>query len=159
MRSVYKIATIMFSTILTTAYSQTVYDNGTNILWTAVFENSVPQSSKVSQAFCDTHTPSIISTTIQTITSESGTTASNGVNIRYISYDSKTVNGLHFNVVHGELSGQDSSNKPWKHQIKLYEQTLEEVGKTYTVWSTPYCKGIFTGYPTVLPTSTTLQHK
>lgn len=134
-----------------TANAETIHDNGTNVVWTAVFENQTPCSANISQAYCDSHTPSVISTNIKQITSKSGVTATNGINIRYISYNSKIVDGLHFNIVNGELSGKDENQKPWKYKISLYEQTLEEVGKTYTVWSTPYCKGIFTGYPTLIP--------
>lgn len=129
--------------------TETIHDDGSNVKWTAVFENQVPRSKNTTQAYCDTHTPTVIITDIKQITSKSGVNAVNGVNIRYLSYDSKESDGLHFNIVKGELSGTEKNGKKWTQSIILYEQTLEEVGKTYTVWSTKYCKGIFTGYPTV----------
>ncbi len=139
--------------ITSTAIAEKPHDNGSNVLWTAVFENPTPRTAAVSQQYCDSHTPTVIVTNINQITSESGITAQNGINIRYLSYKSSTIDDLHFNIVNGVLSGKDYSGKTWKYEIKLYEQTLEEIGKTYTVWSTPYCKGIFTGYPTIIPTS------
>lgn len=40
--------------------------------------------------------------------------------------------------------------KMWQEPISLYEQTLAEVGKTWTVSSTPSCEGTFTVYPTII---------
>ncbi len=146
-----KAITLLCCTFL--AYNATAasnHDDGSNVIWTAVFENQAPRTSAITQDYCDTHTPKVISTNIKQITSESGVTASNGINIRYLSYNSKTVDDLHFNIVNGVLSGKEKDGKSWHYGIKLYEQTLDEIGKTYTVWSTPYCKGIFTGYPTIV---------
>ena len=133
------------------SHANAIHDDGSNVIWTAVFENVKPVSANITQEYCDSHTPSVISTNIVQITRRNGTTATNGVNIRYISYNGESKDNLYFNVVSGELSGKDINHKPCKQPIKLYEQTLDEVGKTYTVWSTPSCKGIFTGYPTLVP--------
>lgn len=151
MRTLKKISFVFLSVmqIVTVNAAEAIHDDGSNVKWTAVFENQVPRTKGVTQAYCDSHTPTVIFTDIKQITSKSGVNAVNGVNIRYLSYDSKEADGLHFNIVKGELSGVEANGKKWKQNIILYEQTLEEVGKTYTVWSTASCKGIFTGYPTV----------
>lgn len=144
------VSLVAISSITKVVNAATTRDNGSNVKWTAVFENQVPRDASITQAYCDSHTPTVIVTDIRQITAKAGVTAINGVNIRYLSYNSKEIDGLHFNVVKGVLSGIDQSKKEWKQNIILYEQTLEEVGKTYTVWSTEYCKGTFIGYPTVV---------
>ncbi len=141
---------ILLSILSTVTYANAIHDKGTNVVWTAVFENAKPIKNNINQAYCDSHTPSVISTNIVQITSKDGVKAANGVNIRYISYKGEAKDNLYFNVVSGELSGIDVNGKPWKQPIKLYEQTLDEIGKTYTVWSTPNCKGTFTGFPTII---------
>ncbi len=146
----FSLAIVSVVQIAVTNAAETTHDDGSNVKWTAVFENQVPRSKSITQAYCDSHTPTVIFTDIKQITSKAGVNAVNGVNLRYISYDSKEVDGLHFNIVKGQLSGVEKNGKKWTQDIILYEQTLEEVGKTYTVWSTPYCKGIFTGYPTII---------
>lgn len=145
--------TIILLFLFINIYANALQDSGTNVIWNAIFENTTPQNSKITKSYCISHTPTVIITNIKQITSKNGVTALNNVTIRYFSYKSTTVNGLHFNVVDGELSGI-SNNKVWREPIKLYEQTLDEVGKTYTVWSTPSCKGIFTGYPTYIESIT-----
>lgn len=130
-----------------------VTDDGSNVIWTAVFENAMPRNTNISQQYCNSHTPSVIITNIKQITSNGGVKALNGVSIRYISYKGSDIDGLHFNLVKGKVFGIDKNGKAWQEPISLYEQTLSEVAKTWTVWSTPSCKGSFTGYPTILKTN------
>lgn len=130
--------------------AEVVHDDGSNVVWTAIFENQVPNAGNVTQEYCDKHTPDIITTNIKQITSSNGVAAKNGVSIQYQSYKGEEINGLYFNTVKGYLKGTGANGKEWTVPISLYEQTLAEVGKTYTVWSTPYCKGTFIGYPSVV---------
>ena len=120
------------------------------VVWTAVFSNIQPLNSKVSLAYCKAHTPSVIVTTIAQITSDKGVQSLNGVNIRYLSYKTMIKDNLYFNIVDAVVSGKTKAGKAWSERMKLYEQTLSPIGVTYTVWSTPHCKGTFLGTPTVI---------
>lgn len=120
------------------------------VIWTAVFSDIQPITAKKSIAYCKAHTPSVIVTTIKQITSDKGIRSLNGVNIRYLSYNTITKQNLYFNIVNARVSGKTKSGKTWSQPMKLYEQTLSPVGVTYTVWSTPHCKGTFLGTPTVV---------
>lgn len=141
---------ILIAIVGTANATEILHDDGSSVVWTAIFENQVPNASNITQEYCDKHTPNIITTNIKQITSADGVTAKNGVSIQYLSYKGQEINGLYFNTVKGYLRGKDSKGKEWVIPIDLYEQTLEEIGKTYTVWSTPYCKGTFVGYPAVI---------
>jgi hypothetical protein len=120
------------------------------VLWTAVFSNVMPLNSGISQAYCDQHTPTVMVTTIDQITSKNGVKALNGVTVRYLSYKTLEKDHLYFNIVNATISGNDKTGKPWFTPMRLYEQTLNLVDVTYTTWSTPYCKGTFLGTPTKL---------
>lgn len=128
-------------------------DTSQKVLWTAVFSNTVPVNSSVSQAYCDSHTPTVMVTTIDQITSKQGVIALNGINVRYLSYKTIEKDNIYFNVVNATISGKDASGA-WSMPMKLYEQTLSPIGTTYTVWSTSKCKGTFLGTPTVLQSTT-----
>lgn len=119
------------------------------VLWTAVFSNSMPISSEINQAYCDQHTPTVMVTTIDQITSKNGVKALNGIMVKYLSYKAIEKDHLYFNIVNATIAGKDKNGKAWTSPMKLYEQTLVPVGVTYTTWSTPYCKGTFLGTPTV----------
>ncbi|WP_299004402.1 hypothetical protein [uncultured Shewanella sp.] len=119
-----------------------------DVIWTAVFSDFTPINDKVDIDYCQSHTPSVIVTTIKQITSSKGVTGLNGVNIRYLSYKTEEKDNLYFNLVHAIVSGKGTNGKSWSEKMTLYEQTLDTVGVTYTVWSTPHCKGTFLGTPT-----------
>lgn len=119
------------------------------VVWTAVFSDAQPINAKTNMAFCEAHTPTVMVTTIEQITSHKGVDALNGVNVRYLSYKTVVKDHLYFNIVNARISGKDNNGKPWSEPMKLYEQTLSSAGKTWTVWSTPYCKGTFIGTPTI----------
>lgn len=123
---------------------------GDDVIWTAVFSDFTPINDKVDSHYCQTHTPSVIVTTIKQITSSKGVTGLNGVNIRYLSYKTEKKDNLYFNLVQAIVSGKGTNGKPWSENMTLYEQTLDAVGVTYTVWSTPHCKGTFLGTPTTV---------
>jgi hypothetical protein len=127
------------------------------IIWTAVFSKAIPVRSNISQDYCDQHTPTVMVTTIDQITSKAGVRALNGVVVRYLSYKEIEKDHLNFNIVDATISGQDKNGKRWSSTMKLYEQTLNPVDITYTVWSTPYCKGTFLGTPTTVKTQGVLQ--
>lgn len=120
------------------------------ILWTAVFSNITPLNPDITQAYCDEHTPSVMVTTIDQITSKTGVKALNDIIVRYLSYKTIEKDHLYFNIVNATIAGKDENGKAWTSPMKLYEQTLDPVGVTYTTWSTPYCKGTFLGTPTVV---------
>lgn len=120
------------------------------VLWTAVFSNITPINPDITQAYCDEHTPTVMVTTIDQITSKNGVKALNGIMVRYLSYKTTEKDHLYFNIVNATISGKDENGKAWTSPMKLYEQTLDSVGVTYTTWSTPYCKGTFLGTPTVI---------
>ncbi len=119
------------------------------VIWTAVFSNITPLNKNISLQYCLTHTPSVIVTTIKQITSKKGIQSLNGVNIKYLSYNTIVKDHLYFNIVNAIVSGKDKNDKTWSTPMKLYEQTLSATGVTYTVWSTPECKGTFLGTPTI----------
>lgn len=123
---------------------------GQEVKWTAVFSDATPVDSNYSEAYCKAHTPTVMVTTIKEITSNKGVKALNGIWVKYVSYKTEVKDHLYFNVVDAEISGVDAAGKAWKTPMKLYEQTLDEVGVTYTVWSTPACKGTFLGTPTLV---------
>ena len=120
------------------------------ILWTAVFSNITPLNPDITQTYCDQHTPTVMVTTIDQITSKNGVRALNGIMVKYLSYKTIEKDHLYFNIVNATVSGKDENGKTWATPMKLYEQTLVPVGVTYTTWSTPYCKGTFLGTPTVV---------
>lgn len=122
-----------------------------SVTWTAVFSNVMPRSAEFTQAYCEAHTPTVIVTRIDQITSKQGVNALNGVNIRYLSYKTVEKDGLYFNLVNAVVSGVDEHGK-WSAAMKLYEQTLTPTYLTNTVWSTHACKGMFLGTPTVVET-------
>lgn len=117
------------------------------VVWTAVFADFTPLSKNISYRYCKAHTPSVIVTTIKQITSKKGIRAVNGINIRYLSYKTVKKNHLYFNIVNAVVRGITPQGKSWSAPMKLYEQTLSPIGVTYTVWSTPKCKGTFIGTP------------
>jgi hypothetical protein len=120
------------------------------IIWTAVFSHVMPNKSNITMDYCQSHTPTVMVTTISQITSKTGVQALNGIWVKYLSYKTIEKDGLFFNLVNAVISGKDKDGKPWSTPMKLYEQTLTPVGVTYTVWSTPDCKGTFLGTPTAL---------
>ena len=119
------------------------------VIWTAVFSNITPLGKDTSQSYCDSHTPSVLVTTISQITSKQGRQALNGINVKYLSYKTIHKDHLYFNIVNAIVSGK-KGNQHWSEPMKLYEQTLSNTGVTYTVWSTNKCKGTFIGSPTVI---------
>jgi hypothetical protein len=125
--------------------------NHETIIWTAVFSNIMPIKKNISQAYCQSHTPTVITTTIKQITNAKGIRALNGVNIRYLSYKTLHKDHLYFNVVRAIVSGKNPKHGAWSEPMKLYEQTLLPTDTTYTVWSTHHCKGTFLGTPTRIP--------
>lgn len=120
------------------------------VTWTAVFSNVAPVKPFISQAYCLLHTPTTVITTIKQITSKNGVNSLNGVNLRYLSYKTEKKDNLYFNIVDAIVSGKNKAGKAWSEPMKLYEQTLAPIAVTYTVWSTPSCKGTFLGTPTVV---------
>lgn len=120
------------------------------VIWTAVFSNVTPTHAHVTHAYCRAHTPTVMVTTIKQITSKQGVRALNGVNVRYLSYDTVKKDDLYFNIVNAVVSGKNTNGSSWSTKMKLYEQTLSAVGVTYTVWSTKDCKGTFLGTPTLV---------
>jgi len=143
-----KIILMVFSCLLTIV---ALADNHkATVTWTAVFSNITPRSAEVSQAYCDSHSTTVMVTTIDEITSEKGVKTLNGLYVKYNSYDHEIKDGLLFNIVDAQISGVDEKG-PWTLPMKLYEQTLseEDHGVTWTVWSTPKCKGTFIGTPTL----------
>lgn len=117
------------------------------VVWTAVFSNAAPIDSSVTQTYCDQHTPTVLVTTINQITSKGGVMALNNINVCYLSYQTVEKDHLYFNIVNAVISGEDAQGA-WSTPMKLYEQTLTPVAVTYTVWSTPNCRGTFLGTPT-----------
>ncbi|MCW5588601.1 MAG: hypothetical protein KIT27_02945 [Legionellales bacterium] len=120
------------------------------VIWTAVFNHITPLNPKTTLEYCRQHTPSVIVTTIQQITSKNGVKGLNGVTIRYLSYRTEIKDHLYFNLVNAIVSGKNHDGSSWSEPMKLYEQTLSAAGETYTVWSTDKCKGTFLGTPTVI---------
>ena len=120
------------------------------VIWTAVFSKGIPINNNTTQTYCDEHTPTVIVTSIDQITSKIGVRALNNIIVRYLSYKEIQKDQLNFNIVDAKISGTDGNGKEWSSPMKLYEQTLNPVDVTYTVWSTPYCKGTFLGTPTVV---------
>lgn len=116
-----------------------------DVIWTPVFYHIMPNNPKITKAYCISHTPNVLKTTIAEITSKNGVTAENGVHIRYNSYKEEKENGLYFNIVDATIWGIDAKGKPWSEHMKLYEQTLTPTGITNTVWATDNCKGKFIG--------------
>lgn len=121
------------------------------IIWTAVFSNITPRMASVTKDYCVKHTPTVVVTTIDQITSKDGVKAMNGIHVKYLSYNSKAKDGLLFNTVNAIVSGEDKNGK-WSTPMKMYQQTLSEQdrGVTWVVWSTKDCKGSFLGTPTVI---------
>ncbi len=124
------------------------------IIWTAVFSHTTPRTKQVSKNYCVKHTPTVVVTTIEQITSKKGVRALNGIYLKYKNYKGIIKDGIRFNYVNATLSGQ-SKNGPWSTPMKLYQQTLskQDMGVTWVVWSTKYCKGMFLGTPTVIKNS------
>jgi hypothetical protein len=121
-----------------------------NVVWTAVFSDAQPNRAGITKDYCLSHTPTVMVTTIDQISSPVGVMALNQVNVRYLSYTTNEVNGLYFNVVKATISGVDNQGNKWSEPMSLYEQTLSPTGVTDTVWSTPSCKGKFVGTATIL---------
>ena len=132
------------------ANAPAVKSSAPTVIWTAVFSDTQPNRSGVTQAQCDAETPTVMVTTIDQITSPAGVMALNQVNVRYLSYVTKNIDGLGFNIVKATVSGVDSTGHSWSEPMSLYEQNLSPTGVTNTVWSTPNCKGKFVGTATVL---------
>jgi hypothetical protein len=120
------------------------------ITWTAVFDDIVPRSEKVTLQYCLDHTPTVMVTTVDEVLSKKGVKTLNGLKVKYNSYTSTKKDGLLFNIVNATISGKDK-NGEWSTPIKMYQQTLSELdqGKTWVIWSTPECKGTFIGIPTI----------
>ena len=68
------------------------------VVWTAVFSNTVPLNSLVTQAYCDDHTPTVMVTTIDQITSKQGVMALNGVTGQYLSYKTIQKDNIYCNI-------------------------------------------------------------
>ena len=120
------------------------------VIWTAVFYDTHPQNETVTMEYCVSHTPTVMVTTIDEITSAHGVRALNGVYVKYHNYDQTDIDGMHFIKVNATVSGVDADGKAWQMPMKLFEQNLDDLGVTDTVWSTPLCKGKFKGTPTVV---------
>lgn len=131
--------------------STNIFAAGSKVIWTAVFGNIMPRNAHTSQEYCIAHTPTVMVTTIDEITSKQGVKTLNGLYVKYLSYSHEKKNGLLFNNVNATITGHDASGT-WVIPMKLYEQTLseEDQGETWTVWSTKDCKGTFLGTPTII---------
>lgn len=127
-----------------------LYAGDVSVTWTAVFDNIQPRDEDVTLQYCRSHTPTVMVTTIEQITSEAGVQTLNGLTVKYHSYSSEVKDGLLFNTVNASVSGVDADG-PWSQKMKLFEQSLseEDEGVTWTVWSTASCKGSFIGTPTM----------
>ncbi|MDF2690664.1 MAG: hypothetical protein K0S29_519 [Gammaproteobacteria bacterium] len=123
-----------------------------NVIWTTVFTNVQPANSQVTQAYCNSHTPNVAVSTIDQFVSKQGVNAKNGINVRYNAYKSVNYDNLYFNFATVTISGSDQSGA-WSSKMKLYEQTIAPDAATYSVWSTPYCKGTMLGTPHVTASS------
>lgn|GEM_PF-60228 len=126
-----------------------LYASDASVTWTAVFDNIQPRDSDVTQQYCISHTPTVMVTTIDQITSQSGVKTLNGLTVKYHNYSSDIKDGLLFITVNANVSGVDEQG-PWSQKMKLFEQSLseEDEGVTWAVWSTASCKGSFIGTPT-----------
>lgn len=140
----------LISALFFNTYALAINMPSTTVIWTAVFSNIAPSKASVSKDYCQLHTPTTIVTTIDEITSSKGVSSLNGVNIRYLSYKTVQKDGLYFNSVDAVISGKNADGTSWSNPMKLYEQTLNPTDVTYTVWSTPFCKGTFLGTPTII---------
>ncbi len=121
------------------------------VIWTAVFDDVMPRSSKYTTEYCLSHSPTVMVTTVKQVLSKNGVETVNGLRVKYLSYKSEKKDGMLFNTVNAVISGVDS-NGQWSTPVKMYQQTLSEKdeGKTWVVWSTPQCKGSFIGIPTIM---------
>jgi hypothetical protein len=100
----------------------------------------------VDMAFCLTHSPNVLSVTIDQITAKQGARAENGVYIRYDRYNTEHHHGLGLITVNGDVWTTDlKGSTTWSSPIWLYEQNLSDTGITNTVWATEQCKGKFVG--------------
>lgn len=117
------------------------------IVWTPTFYAIEPRmdiAHPVSKAFCLTHTPNTLRTTIDEI--KAGVQAENGVFIKYLSYETTYEHSLGFNTVNAEVWLEDSDgNVTWKSPMWEYQQNLSDTGVTNVVWATEQCKGKFLG--------------
>mgnify|MGYP007061592206 CR=1 FL=1 len=137
------IASLVSLPVLALAHS------GKKVVWTAVFTDTQPNAPGISEQYCRAHTPTVMVTTIKQITGKRGVRAINGVNVRYLSYKTREIHGIYFNIVNAIIRGK-IHGKAWSTPMKLYEQTLSPTGVTNTVWATQNCKGKFVGTATVL---------
>ncbi|WP_119343389.1 hypothetical protein [Facilibium subflavum] len=116
-------------------------------VWTPTFFAIQPRTdikNPVSKAFCLTHTPNTLRTTISQI--KKGVRAENGVYIKYLSYTTTHKHGLGFNVVNARVWTTDKNGKiTWESPMWEYQQNLSDTGVTNTVWATNVCKGKFIG--------------
>lgn len=124
-------------------------DSGQNIFWQLKFSNNVPIKSNTTQAYCNSHVPDTLKASIAELSSKTGVSAANAVNIRYGSYKVVNYDNVSFTFVTAKLSGQDSSGK-WSDTLKLYQEAVTPNTQATGVWSTSKCHGSFLGAPVLL---------
>ena len=56
---------------------------GAHVTWTAVFDNVVPRSEKVTMQYCLDHTPTVMVTTVDQVLSKEGAKTLNGLRFKY----------------------------------------------------------------------------
>lgn len=113
------------------------------IIWKASFHDVMPNRAGVTQAYCRSHSPNVFKTTVKQIMT-TGVKSANGVMVKYKDYNVDKAHGLYFIQVDAVMSGK-FHGKPWSEKMYLHEQKLTPNGLTDVVWSSPSCKGKFTG--------------
>lgn len=113
-----------------------------DVVWTFTFSHIIPNRPDVSATFCEMHSPNILVAAIGTIL-QKGSTAKNGVTLKFNRYDQTVKRGLYFADVTGQVSGVENGKK-WQMPIYIHEQKLTPNGSAVAVWSDRDCKGRFT---------------
>ncbi len=114
-----------------------------SVVWQATFYGVMPNRKNISQAFCESHSPDVLKTTVQNILRE-GAIAKNKVKLKYNNYDQTTRNKLYFIDIHAIMSGIYQGKK-WSQKVYIHQQKLTPKGITFAIWSSKDCKGFFKG--------------
>lgn len=114
-----------------------------SLIWKSTYYNPLPNKIGISQAYCEQHVPGIF---IGKVSEQlkNGAITNRNIRLSNFTFHQNNKDGVYF--MYGTLLATGITNgSSWQDQIKYLVYKLTDAGKTYGVWTTPDCKGLYEG--------------
>lgn len=115
----------------------------TDVAWKGTYYQAVPRKKNISQKYCEEHTPGSFIHSVKNVLNN-GIKTDKGIILDHASFHEQQERGLYF--INGDFIAHGKTNNlKWEEHIYYYFYKLDQFGVTRGVWSTPECKGLYTG--------------